>query len=170
VIGSERWSRDAERWLKETVWIADPGDRGETILFFDNATHELVGYVTWRFRREAVLEGETKRWSVQIHFMGVAEDRQGEGIGPVMLETALEDAIKAMERRSGKKRAKGPMPTLIDAEVENVRARWVYKENWGFEHRRYRPSADGREYEEMWRPPPEPIKDAPADPKEAPAE
>jgi ribosomal protein S18 acetylase RimI-like enzyme len=169
VIGPERWSQDAERWLKDLVWDAEPQNKGETILAFDQETNALVGYVTWRFRREAVLDSEAKRWSVEIFFLGVAAGRHREGIGTVLFETALEDANNAMKKRSGKKQAKGPMPTLIDAEVPNELARRIYKEHWGFRHRRIRVSKSGREYEEMWRPPPAAIESDADAPQVVPA-
>ena len=143
------------------MWKAAPQERGETILFFDRQSGALVGYVSWRFRREAVLDDESKRWSVEIHFMGIAAgyqhtpSDQGCSVATVMFETALNASNEAMAKRTGKKRAKGPMPTLIDAEVGNEWALGVYKHRWGFQHRRFRSSETGRVYEELWRPPPE---------------
>jgi len=151
-VGNEPWSRDAEHWLKEWLWTSTPTDRGETIQFFDEETGALAGYITWRLRRERVLEAESKRWAIQIHFIGIARTYQHEkctedcSIATLMFETALEAAVTSP-------RARPNMPALIDAEVDNTHALAVYKQRWSFEHRRFRTGGDGRRYEELWRPP-----------------
>lgn len=155
-MGSGQWAYPAQ-WLKEWFWTGEPDPIGDgTLVFFDEGTDVLVGFVAWRLRREKVRE--RKELMGQIHLMGIIPAYQGKrsiqgcSLASEMLATAEREAI---EHDKGSEE----MPFRIDADKDNIRAREIY-EHWGFEYWRPFTSKSGREYAQLWRPPSEPEQDA----------
>jgi GNAT superfamily N-acetyltransferase len=135
-------------WIKSWVWETPPDPLVETILFFDEETGALAGYVTWRMWRENI-RGR-KEWMGQIHLMAVARAYLGKGVSTVMFATAEQAAIEHPKGTAD-------MPFRIDVDNENTHAREIY-ERWGFERWRCK-EKHRRVYRQMWRPPVEPEAD-----------
>jgi ribosomal protein S18 acetylase RimI-like enzyme len=155
-LGSGPWAYPAQ-WLKEWFWTGGPESiGGGTLVFFDDETGVLVGFVAWRLRKEKV-RGR-KEVMGQIHLMGIIPAYQGKqsvhgrSLASEMFATAEKDAI---EHEKGS----DDMPFRIDADNNNVRAREIY-EHWGFEYWRPFMSKSGRKYAQLWRPPSEPEQGA----------
>lgn len=155
-MGSGQWTYPAQ-WLKRWFWENEPDPiGGGTLVFFDDETGVLVGFVAWRLWRENV-RGR-KELMGQIHLMGIIPDYQGK---QSIQGCSLASEMFATAERAAIEHEKGSedMPFRIDADKDNTRAREIY-EHWGFEHWRMFTSKSGREYAQLWRPPSEPEQGA----------